>query len=162
MRNHVSSLWEWGSCTVWIYNSREESASLPQRLEALEAESLLIPIRFAAKCEPSATTIPGGDGLNSQAVLTWTEVSLYYTGTLKTCDPYFSHAVKNWILLQLMGYPNTRTRRGHSCGLSFKVPKATKGAQIQTESLKSWGPTHWQAQKHMWQTMKTSKAKCGS
>lgn len=49
VRNHVGSLWELSSCTAQIYNSREVTASLPQRVEALEAKSLLIPMRFAAE-----------------------------------------------------------------------------------------------------------------
>lgn len=69
------------------------TASLPQRVEALEAKSLLIPMRFAAKGLLSAATTPGAAGLNSQAMPTRTGVSLYFTAAPETGEAYFSHRI---------------------------------------------------------------------
>lgn len=75
------------------------------------------------------------------------------------CMLLLSYFIKNWIPPQLKGYPNTRTRQGHSCGMRFKVPEDTEGVQARKKSLKSWGSISWQPQRQMWQTPKSQNSK---
>lgn len=161
VRNHVCSLWELSSCTVWIYNSRDVSASLPPR-KSFRGKVTINPHEVCSKGSAVSSKNPRRCWLefSGHAHVNWGVFVLYSDSRDWWCIFLSSYSMKYWILPQLPGYPNTRTRQGHSCGMRFEILDR-EGAQARTESLKSWGSKYWQAQRQMWQTAKTPKAKCG-
>lgn len=93
VRNHVGSPWELSSWTIWIYNSMEVTASLPQRVRRFKGKVPINPYVVCPRgCAVSRNNM-GAAGLNAQAMPTCTAVCLCPTRTLETDDAYFSHPI---------------------------------------------------------------------
>lgn len=101
VRNHVGSPWELSSWTIWIYNSMEATASLPQRVRRFKGKVPINPYVVCYRgCAVSWNNM-GAAGLNAQAMATCTAVCLWPTVTLQTwwCWLLSSRSLKDWICL---------------------------------------------------------------